>query len=137
MIPLQNVKTVVLANVNAGNTITGSVDALGFRAIRISAYSDSVAAPTTASILEESDDELSWSEVPGTTPAVDWTPVGNTTEQPKIAWYVDLRGRKRYLRATCAYAGKLSDTFLVADLVDPADGITTAAEAGVANGVGF
>jgi hypothetical protein len=137
MIPLQNVKTVVLANVNAGNSIAGSVDCYGFRAARITAISDSVAAPSTATILEESDDASTWSVVPNTDPSVDWTPVTHTGEQPKVAWYVDLRGRKRYLRATVAYAGKLSDTFLVADLCDPFDGVTSGADANIPNAVGL
>jgi hypothetical protein len=137
MIPLQNVRTVILGSVTGGTTVQASVDTLGFRAARIIAYSDSILAPTTNSILEESDDGVNFTVVPNTTPGVDWTPAGNTTDQPKVAWFVDLRGRARYLRARCEYGGKASDTFLVADLCDPSDGVNSGADANIPNAVGL
>lgn len=129
----QNMKSVLISEASA-TTLTGAVDCQGFRFARIQFTSASTGAPTTNCKLEHSDDNSTWSSITGIVTGTDYTlsTATNVSTRPKIVWDVDLRGKKRYLRATVEHATSGRGS-LQALLLDPIDGVSSPAETGAAS----
>jgi len=128
-----------IAAIGATNvsTLTASIDTRGFSFARIYCFANSsVAVHTTTSnnILQESDDNSTFTTISAAGAGTAYTPTTNTiaTTLAKIIYEVDLRGRKRYLKPTFGL-GATTEPFIAVELCEPADGCTTAAEIGTSN----
>lgn len=129
----QTMKTVLCGEASA-TTMTGTVDTRGFRNVRIQMTSASTGAPTTATKLEQSDDNSTWESIPGLVRGTDYTlsTTTNSSTVAKVVWDVSMIGRKRYLKATVEHAtsGRGSIT---AVLLDPYDAPSNSSESGAAS----
>jgi hypothetical protein len=116
-------------------SLTASVDTKGFSFARLIFVSTSNGAITgTNNILEESDDNTTFVTVSGFNAGTDFTAINstNSTADAKLYFGVDLRGRKRYLKATVTHATGGTGMW-IAELSSPANGMNTAAELGAKN----
>ena len=134
----QNSKFAVAA-IGAANvsTLTASIDTRGFSFARIYCIANStVAVHTTGSnnILQESDDNTTFTTITAAGSGTAYTPTTNTvsTAIAKIIYEVALRGRKRYLKPTFGL-GATTEPIILVELSEAADGCTTATEIGTAN----
>lgn len=128
-----------IAAIGATNvsTLTASIDTRGFSFARIYCFANSsVAVHTTTSnnILQESDDNSTFTTITAAGAGTAYTPTTNTiaTTLAKIIYEVDLRGRKRYLKPTFGL-GATTEPVIAVELSEAADGCTTAAEIGTSN----
>jgi hypothetical protein len=138
----QNSKTVLMnasANTTGVSTLTASVDTKGFGYARILCLVNntvSLGTVVTNNSLEEGDDTSTFSAVTAAAPGTGWTPgtvtASSVTTLAKLAYNVDLRGRKRYLKVTLGLAATSAGVFITADLSNPGDGCGTASEQGAA-----
>lgn len=134
----QNSKTVLMsANTNTSGTssLTASVDTKGFGYARILCLvniTNALHTTATNNALDESDDNTTFVAVSAAAPGTGWTvsTVSNVTTLAKLAYNVDLRGRKRYLKVTLGLSATSVPVMIVADLSLPGDGCGTAAEQG-------
>lgn len=119
----------IVANGAAVSTLTASIDTRGFSYAQIVASATITnGLHTTASntILEESDDNSTFTTV---TTGLSQVTTSAAVSVAKVAWNVDLRGRKRYLKPTVGLAAS-GGINLTAVLSDAADQPSTAADAG-------
>ena len=133
--------TVAGASTAASTTLTAEFDTLGFSYASIafvegtSPTTHGLSTVATNHVLQHSDTSGSgFSAISGFTAGTDWTPssAGVATNVAKVAYNVDLRGRKRYLKVQVSPGGAITTGVLVCTLTNPADGRTTAAEIGAA-----
>jgi len=124
------------SNASTVTALTASVDTKGFSFARLIFVSTSTGAVTnTSNILEESDDATAgFVTVSGYNAGTDWTAstVTNSTANAKIYFGVDLRGRKRYLKATAQHQTGGAGMW-ICELSSPANGLHTATELGAHN----
>lgn len=130
---------VAASNATTVTTLTASVDTKGFSFAKLIFVSTSTGSvSSTSNILEESDNATAgFVTVSGYVNGTDFTAstATNSTAEGKLLFAVDLRGRKRYLKATVTHAvGGVG--MWIADLSEPANGLSTAAEYGAQNVVG-
>ena len=113
--------------------VTASIDTLGFRFATISLCSSTTHTATTASKIEQSDDNSTWGAIPNCVTGTDWTPstATNATTVAKVAFEVSMLGKKRYLKVTGAQ-GTTARLSVHAHLHDPIDGISTDTDANAA-----
>lgn len=132
--------TFQIGGVSATNAsqVTAAFDCRGYGFARFLCFAPSTAAVHTTlanHVLAESDDNVTYSTIstsayqvglnlPTTTASV-------STALAKLIYDVDLRGRKRYIRVTFS-STNTTELFVAADLSEPSDGKTTAAEVGSA-----
>ena len=132
--------TFQIGGVSATNAsqVTAAFDCRGYGFGRFLCFAPSTAAVHTTlanHVLAESDDNVTYSTIstsayqvglnlPTTTASV-------STALAKLIYDVDLRGRKRYIRVTFS-STNTTELFVTADLSQPSDGKTTAAEVGSA-----
>ena len=140
----QNTKTVVggfSASTSGVSTLTAEFDTLGFNFAKIIVLSSTThtISATTNNKLEEGDTTSSYATFAGYIQGTDWTgaSVTNLTSLAKIIYNVDLRGRKRYLKTTFTQGTAAPGVVIMAELSNPADGVSEAAAAGAANAVAF
>jgi hypothetical protein len=122
----------IVANGAGVSTLTASIDTRGFSYAQIVASATITnGLHTTAgnTILEESDDNSTFTTV---TTGLSQVTTSAATSVAKVAWNVDLRGRKRYLKPTVGLA-TTAGINVTAVLSDAADQPSTAAEAGAIN----
>jgi hypothetical protein len=139
----QNTKTIVGAINTATNgvsTISAEFDTLGFNFAKIICLSSSTGTVSTGTNnkLEDGDASTgSFATFAGYIQGTDWTgsATSNATSLAKVIWNVDLRGRKRFLRATFTHATAGVGSVILAELSNPGDGVTDAAGAGSANAI--
>jgi hypothetical protein len=139
----QNTKTVVgtiNATTNVISTMTAEFDTLGFsfaKLIVLGGGTGTVSSGTNNKV-EEGDTTSSYATFAGYVQGTDWTgsTTTNSTALAKAIYAVDLRGRKRYLKVTATYATGSIGAVIMAELSNPADGISETAAAGAANAVG-
>lgn len=140
-----NSKIFVAANLStiAGATLsslTASVDTKGFSFAKLIFVSNSTGTLSgTNTFLEESDSAGSgYVTVAGYNCGTDFTASAatNSTAEGKVLFCVDLRGRKRYLKATVTHATGGDSGGWICELSNPANGLSTAAEYGAANVAG-
>lgn len=123
-------------------TMTAEFDTLGFSYASIALFEGT--SPTTNGLgtlasnhaLQHSDTAGSGhTAIPGFTAGTDWTPTSSATltNNAKVIYNVDLRGKKRYLKVTASGGSVFTTGVLVCTLTNPADGRTTAAEIGAAH----
>lgn len=121
------------------STLTASVDTKGFSFAKLIFVSNSTGTLSgTNTFLEESDNATAgFATVSGYNVSTDFTAstATNSTAEGKVLFNVDLRGRKRYLKATVTHATGGNGAWVV-DLSEPANGLSTAAEYGAQNVVG-
>lgn len=100
----------------------GAIDTRGSGHLQIIGAINSSAELTTPSFLEESDDTLSWSTIPGYNGGTDWsfTTQAASAANPRVVLNVPLSGRKRYIRGTLTMSSA-SRGVVVAILGDKAD----------------
>lgn len=121
--------------------MTAEFDTAGFSYASIALFEGT--SPTTNSLgtvltnhaLQHSDTAGSGhTAIPGFTAGTDWTPssAATSTNNAKIIYNVDLRGKKRYLKVTTVGGSIFTTGVLVCTLTNPADGRTSAAEMGAA-----
>jgi len=121
---------------------TAEFDTLGFAYASISFFEGT--SPTTNGLstvltnhaLQHSDTAGSGhTAISGFTAGTDWTPTSaaTLTNNAKVIYNVDLRGKKRYLKVTAQGGSVFTSAVLVCTLTNPADGRTTAAEIGAAH----
>jgi hypothetical protein len=138
----QNSKTVLMnasgSTSGAGSSLTASVDTKGFGYARILCLVNGTSAlhtTVTNNALEEGDDTSTFSAVTAAAPGTGWTvsTATSVTTLAKLAYNVDLRGRKRYLKVTLGLATSAATAIVItADLSNPGDGCGTASEQGAA-----
>jgi hypothetical protein len=141
----QNSKTIVgaiNATTNTLSTISAEFDTLGFNFMKILCLSSSTGTVSsgTNNKLEEGDVSTgSFATFAGYIQGTDWTgsATTNATSLAKVIWNVDLRGRKRFLRATFTHGTGGIGSAIIAELSNPADGVSDAAAAGAANAIGL
>lgn len=139
----QNTKTVVgtiNATTNVISTMTAEFDTLGFsfaKLIVLGGGTGTVSSGTNNKV-EEGDTTSSYATFAGYVQGTDWngSTTTNSTALAKAIYAVDLRGRKRYLKVTATYATGSIGAVIMAELSNPADGVSEAAAAGAANAVG-
>ena len=130
-------------NTSGISTLTAEFDTKGFSFARIFAIAETtVAAHTTPSNIAITESDTSGSgfaAIAGFVNGTDYTPSTTTVAlaNAKMMFNIDLRGRKRYLKALVGTAATASTISLIADLSNPADGVSSAAEAGAGNIVGL
>lgn len=140
----QNTKTVVgtiNATTNVISTMTAEFDTLGFsfaKLIVLGGGTGTVSSGTNNKV-EEGDTTSSYATFAGYVQGTDWSgsATTNSTALAKAIYAVDLRGRKRYLKVTATYTTGSIGAVIMAELSNPADGISDTAAAGAANAVGF
>ena len=132
-----NIATIGGATVSS---VTASVDTKGFSFAKLMFVSNSTGALSgTNNFLEESDNATAgFATVSGFNAGTDFTAstATNSTAEGKLLFCVDLRGRKRYLKATVTHATGGDSGAWICDLSEPANGLSTAAEYGAQNVVG-
>lgn len=140
----QNTKTVVgyiNATTNVISTMTAEFDTRGFSFAKLIVLGGGTGAASsgTNNKVEEGDTTSSYATFAGYIQGTDWTGATTTNETSlaKVIYNVDLRGRKRYLKVTGTYATGSIGAMILAELSNPADGISDTASAGSANAVGF
>ena len=139
----QNTKTVVgtiNATTNVISTMTAEFDTLGFsfaKLIVLGGGTGTVSSGTNNKV-EEGDTTSSYATFAGYVQGTDWngSTTTNSTALAKAIYAVDLRGRKRYLKVTATYVTGSIGAVIMAELSNPADGISETAAAGAANAVG-
>jgi len=122
----------IVANGAGVSTLTASIDTRGFSYAQIVASANITNGLHTSAantILEESDDNSTFTTV---TTGLSQVTTSAATSVAKVAWNVDLRGRKRYLKPTVGLAATAGIN-VTAVLSDAADQPSTAAEAGAIN----
>ncbi len=122
----------IVANGAGVSTLTASIDARGFSYAQIVAsatITNGLHTTAANTILEESDDNSTFTTV---TTGLSQVTTSAATSVAKVAWNVDLRGRKRYLKPTVGLAATAGIN-LTAVLSDAADQPSTATEAGTIN----
>lgn len=109
------------AKVNNGSFTTARVDCAGFRYCRIIAYLGDTDIAMTALKVQESDDDSTYSDVPGLVFGTSTNIDGNTSTLPSdtddnkiFIFDIDLRGRKRYLDLVATAGAGVTGTFLTA-----------------------
>lgn len=140
----QNTKTVVgtiNTTTNVISTMTAEFDTLGFsfaKLIVLGGGTGTVSSGTNNKV-EEGDTTSSYATFAGYVQGTDWngSATTNSTALAKAIYAVDLRGRKRYLKVTATYNTGSIGAVIMAELSNPADGISDTASAGAANAVGF
>lgn len=140
----QNTKTVVgLVNVSTNGITTGTAefDTRGFSFAKLIVLSSSTgsAHSGTNNKVEEGDTTSSYATFAGVVQGTDWTGATTTNETSlaKVIYNVDLRGRKRFLKVTFTHQTAAVGAVIMAELSNPADGVSETAAAGAANAVGF
>lgn len=132
--------TFQIGGVSATNAsqVTAAFDCRGYGFARFLCFAPSTAAVHTTianHVLAESDDNVTYSTISTSAYQVALTLPTTTasvsTALAKLIYDVDLRGRKRYIRVTFS-STNTTELFVAADLSEPADGKTTAAEVGSA-----
>jgi hypothetical protein len=140
----QNTKTIVGA-INAGtatvSTLTAEFDTRGFsfaKIICLSSSTGTLAANVSNNKVEEGDTTSSYATFAGYLQGTDWngSATTNGTDTAKMIYAVDLRGRKRYLKVTFTHTTGGGGTIL-AELSNPADGVSDNTSAGAANSIGL
>jgi len=130
----------VLGGVSGTNAsqLTASFDTKGFgfariMAISVGAASTGLSTTNANNILEEGDTTSSYSTITAAGAGTGFTPTSATatTSLARLIYEVDLRGRKRYLKPTFTPAAT-GHWMLCAELMLPADGLTSAADNGSA-----
>jgi hypothetical protein len=115
MIYENTIKEVVLvepqARINNAAVTVASVDRGGFDYAVIQSYVGANDVGFTTFKLQESDDNSTWSDVPGADFSIAATLPGNTANVV-YAWEVDLKGRKRYLRPAITVGSGSAGLFL-------------------------
>lgn len=122
-------------------TMTAEFDTLGFSYASIALFEGTL--PTTNGVgtvltnhaLQHSDTAGSGhTAISGFTAGTDWTPssAATLTNNAKVVYNVDLRGKKRYLKVTTVGGSVFTTGVIVCTLTNPSDGRTTAAEIGAA-----
>jgi len=130
-----NIKLVPLdTGTGAVSTISNSVDTKGFNFAKFCFFSDSTGTLTTATAITESDDNSTFSAIAGFVNGTDYTVSSSTnlTTVAKLVLGMNLRGRKRYLKATVTHA-TAGRTRFWCELSDPSDGVTSATDTNTAN----
>ena len=140
----QNTKTLVgtiNATTNVISTMTAEFDTLGFSFAKLIVLGGGTGTVSTGTNnkVEEGDTTSSYATFAGYVQGTDWSgsTTTNATSLAKAIYAVDLRGRKRYLKVTATYATGSIGAVIMAELSNPADGISEVAAAGSANAVGF
>lgn len=142
----QNTKTIIGLGVTTTTTASAwsaQFDTLGFNFAKVLFFAPTTEAlPTTGfSIVESDTTGGTTNTVPNFTQGTDWTAttVTNTTDTAKLILAVDLRGRKRYLKATAQLSTGITSGAAkwICELSNPGDGVGSASEAGAANAVGL
>ena len=104
MIPGDNVKyaqIIMPQSVASTATATGYVDTLGFEQAVILWSIDKPSTNPGVWHLSEGDTTSSYATISGFVGDTDWTvPAADTDNAQNVAWVVDLKHRKRYLKAT-------------------------------------
>lgn len=118
--------------------VTASFDCRGYSYARFYAFGNAAAAVSTTlanHVLAESDDNVTFSTISTSTYQVGLTLPTTTanvsTALARMIYDVDLRGRKRYIRVTFS-TNATTESIIAAELSEPSDGKTTAAEVGSA-----
>jgi hypothetical protein len=140
-----NAKIFVAANLSSIggatlSTLTASVDTKGFSFAKLIFVSNSTGTLSgTNNFLEEADAATgTYATVSGYNAGTDFTAstATNSTAEGKLLFCVDLRGRKRFLKATVTHATGGDSGGWICELSSPANGLSTAAEYGAQNVVG-
>ena len=114
-------------------TDTLTVDTVGYTYLTIiGSTAGTAGAVATTSKLQESDDNSSYSDITGSVATATTTSAATVA---KIAWNVDLRGRKRYIKATVVQTGSTNNLVTIVGVSQNAskDQPVTATVAGVTN----
>ena len=122
----------IVANGAGVSTLTASIDTRGFSYAQIVAsatITNGLSTTAANTILEESDDNSTFTTV---TTGLSQVTTSAATSVAKVAWNVDLRGRKRYLKPTTGYAASNSLS-IVAFLHEGSDAPITAGEVNAVN----
>ena len=122
----------IVANGAGVSTLTASIDTRGFSYAQIVAsatITNGLHTTAANTVLEESDDNSTFTTV---TTGLSQVTTSAATSVAKVAWNVDLRGRKRYLKPTVGLAATAGIN-VTAVLSDAVDQPSTAAEAGTIN----
>ena len=131
---------ILISTISATNAsqVTAAFDCRGYGFARFLCFAPSTAAVHTTlanHVLAESDDNVTFSTISTSAYQVGLTLPTTTasvsTALAKLIYDVDLRGRRRYIRVTFS-STNTTELFVAADLSEPSDGKTTAAEVGSA-----
>lgn len=136
----QNTKTVIGAyntNTSGVSTLTAEFDTRGFSFAKliVLANNTNTAVTGTNNKVEEGDTTSTYATFAGQINGTDWTvaTATNSTALAKAIYNVDLRGRKRYLKVTAGLGATALGFSIMAELSNPADGVSDAASAGAAS----
>jgi hypothetical protein len=140
----QNTKTIVGNVATGASSVTAEFDTLGFNFVKFihggNGTNLAVAASAGLVIVESDTSGGTTNAITGFVQGTDFTASTVTTHLSTLAKSIaclDLRGRKRYIKVSCASSTTTNAHFLIAELSNPGDGISNAAEAGATVGVGF
>jgi hypothetical protein len=135
----QNSKFIIAAVSATGATqVTASIDTRGYSFARVYCIlglgaTTGLSTTLANNTLADSDDGSNFTTITAAGAGTAYTPTTTATGTTiaKIIYEVDLRGRRRYLKPTfTANAG--GEHIIMAELSEPSDGATTAAEIGTA-----
>jgi hypothetical protein len=142
----QNTKTIIgsaVTTTTTASSFSAQFDTFGFNFAKVVFFAPvTEALPTTGFTIVESDTSGgTTNSITGYTQNTDWTAITstNSTDTAKLILAVDLRGRKRYLKATGTVTTGITvaSAKWICELSNPGDGISNATEAGAANAVGL
>jgi hypothetical protein len=114
-------------------TDTLTVDTLGYTYLTIIGTTAGTAgAIATTSKVQESDDNSTYADVTGSAASATTTSAATVA---KVAWNIDLRGRKRYIKAAVVQTGSTNNLVTIVGLAQNAskDQPVTATGAAVTN----
>lgn len=115
---LQNTKLVGItppaAIVDNAAFTTNSIDTKGFRYALVVVYFGAMDIAMAALKLRESDDDSTYSDVTGGDFSSAGTLPSATADNTFVAWFVDLKGKKRYLDVNATGGDGTVGTFMTA-----------------------
>lgn len=136
----QNTQTLIgnyNTNTSGVTTLTAEFDTRGFSFAKLIVLANTTATAVTGTNnkVEDGDTTSTYATFAGFISGTDWTVATstNSTALAKMIYNVDLRGRKRYLKVTTGLAATAVGYSILAELSNPADGVSDAASAGAAN----
>lgn len=100
------------ARINDSAAVCSAADRRGFDFAVVKLLLGANDVGLTVCKLQESNDNSTWTDIPGTDYTTDGTPPGGSDQNKLYIWDVDLRGRMRYLRPALTVGDGTNGAFL-------------------------
>lgn len=140
----QNTKTIFGGMTTNVSSVSAEFDTVGFSFAKIVHIGNGTALANAASggivIVESDTSGGTTNTITGYVQGTDFTPSTVTTVVTSLAKAIvniDLRGRKRYLKATFVSSTTTAVHATYCELSNPSDGVDSVTAGGAVNGVGF